>query len=211
MTSTYFLYPHQCFYQPYPKDALIVLIEDPLFFYDPITDLPFHQIKLTLHRASMKAFAQHLLDTGHRVTYIEYTEALKKEFYAEYTDHTVTVFDLVDDYAHRRLKAQAHTHHITLNWQPSPNFITDQETLETFFKDRRFFMRDFYQFQRQRLNILMEGASPLGGQYSFDTQNRQKLPPDEPVPAFYQAPSSPILEEAIAYVQTHFKIGRAHV
>ena len=37
-------------------------------------------------------------------------------------------------------------------------------------------MADFYKHQRRRLNILMEDGSPAGGQWSFDHQNRKKVP-----------------------------------
>jgi deoxyribodipyrimidine photolyase-related protein len=36
-------------------------------------------------------------------------------------------------------------------------------------------MENFYRAQRQRLNILMEGAEPLGGRWNYDADNR--LPP----------------------------------
>lgn len=204
MTPVYFLYPHQCFHHPFPHGARLVLIEDPLFFYDPVVDIPFHQIKLTYHRAAMKAYAQAMVDKGYSVTYIDFGDALKKEWYGAYAHQSVRVFDVVDDYLEQRLTHHAKQHAIRLEWLSSPNFITDRETLSRFFKNRRFFMRDFYQFQRHRLNILMDGDAPQGGQYSFDSDNRKKMPLNQPVPPFYQAPSSPILTEAISYVQTHF-------
>ncbi|MEY2836647.1 MAG: hypothetical protein RLZ46_29, partial [Actinomycetota bacterium] len=36
-------------------------------------------------------------------------------------------------------------------------------------------MENFYRAQRQRLNILMEGADPVGGRWNYDAENR--LPP----------------------------------
>ena len=40
----------------------------------------------------------------------------------------------------------------------------------------RWFMADYYKFQRRRLNVLMEGEEPAGGQWSFDEDNRKKVP-----------------------------------
>ena len=37
-------------------------------------------------------------------------------------------------------------------------------------------MADYYKFQRRRLNVLMEGGEPAGGQWSFDEDNRKKVP-----------------------------------
>ena len=40
----------------------------------------------------------------------------------------------------------------------------------------RWFMADYYKFQRRRLNVLMDGEEPAGGQWSFDEDNRKKVP-----------------------------------
>ena len=37
-------------------------------------------------------------------------------------------------------------------------------------------MDDFYRFQRQRLDLLMEGDQPVGGRWSFDEDNREPPP-----------------------------------
>ena len=42
-------------------------------------------------------------------------------------------------------------------------------------KQKRFVMENFYRAQRVRLNILVNGAEPVGGQWNFDADNR--LPP----------------------------------
>ncbi len=50
-------------------------------------------------------------------------------------------------------------------------------------------MAKFYEMQRKRLNLLIEAdGSPHGGQWSFDADNRKKLPkgiivPPEPIAA----------------------------
>jgi len=41
---------------------------------------------------------------------------------------------------------------------------------------KRWHMADFYKWQRLRLDILMDGNTPRGGQWSFDEENRRKLP-----------------------------------
>ena len=40
-------------------------------------------------------------------------------------------------------------------------------------------MADFYKHQRRKLNILLEGDKPVGGKWSFDTENRKKIPKSE--------------------------------
>ena len=40
-----------------------------------------------------------------------------------------------------------------------------------------FKMEDFYRWQRQRLDYLMEGLEPAGGRWNFDDENREPPPP----------------------------------
>jgi deoxyribodipyrimidine photolyase-related protein len=49
-------------------------------------------------------------------------------------------------------------------------------------KQKTFVMESFYRKQRQRLNVLMKGDEPVGGQWNFDKENR--LPP----PKNYEGP-----------------------
>ena len=39
-------------------------------------------------------------------------------------------------------------------------------------------MEDFYRWQRQRLDILMDGSDPVGGKWNFDADNREPPPRD---------------------------------
>ncbi len=65
-------------------------------------------------------------------------------------------------------------------------------------------MQHFYSWQRQRLDVLVDGDSPVGGQWSFDTENRKKLPKRHPVPAVSFALPDPEVTEAIAWVKEAF-------
>lgn len=68
----------------------------------------------------------------------------------------------------------------------SPLFITDLTAGKQYFDDlgdKQFNHASFYIWQRTRLNILLEeNGKPIGGKWSFDTENRKKFPKnlDEP-------------------------------
>jgi deoxyribodipyrimidine photolyase-related protein len=51
-------------------------------------------------------------------------------------------------------------------------------------------MEMFYRWQRKRLDILMDGDKPVGGQWNYDADNRQPLPKD-----FKQSPKLPVPEQ----------------
>ena len=71
------IYPHQL-YKDHPaihKDRLHILLEDILFFGDSRYPTRFHKMKLMLHRASMKSYADNILGAGrYRYQYVEHQE-----------------------------------------------------------------------------------------------------------------------------------------
>lgn len=59
---------------------------------------------------------------------------------------------------------------------PSRGFCASEEDWGKYLASyKRLRLEDFYRQQRTRLNLLMEGSSPAGGQWNFDSDNR--LPP----------------------------------
>ena len=74
-------------------------------------------------------------------------------------------------------------------------------------------MGSFYKAQRKRLNILMEDSeTPMGGKWSFDEENRKKLPKSQSVPEPPADVPNRFVEEAQSYVAQNFTkaLGRSH-
>jgi len=71
---------------------------------------------------------------------------------------------------------------------------------------KRWAMADFYSWQRKRLGILMAGDRPAGGRWSFDEDNRKKLPKQElaHLPAMPTIKRSEIVKQAMASVDKEF-------
>jgi deoxyribodipyrimidine photolyase-related protein len=65
-------------------------------------------------------------------------------------------------------------------------------------------MATFYISQRKRLNLLLEEAKPVGGKWSFDPENRKKIPRDLEVPPLPRSRPSAWVEEAKTFVEKHF-------
>ncbi len=65
-------------------------------------------------------------------------------------------------------------------------------------------MQHFYERQRRRLDLLMDGRSPVGGRWSYDTENRKRLPRDTPIPAMPRATRSDHVRAALAWVAEEF-------
>lgn len=193
------VYPHQLFH-PHPVIAagrVVFLIEDPLIFgNDPLWPMSVHGQKLMLHRASMKAFESELSEQGHDVVYVESPEGSASDsavLLASVIPSSIRqlhLVDPVDDQLMKRIRRFAESRGIELMIQDSPNFLTPTDFLYHHTgRPKKPFMARFYEAQRKRMEILTEAdASPVGGQWSFDAENRSKLPnqhlpPSEPVAA----------------------------
>ena len=202
------IFPHQL-YAASPvldKADAIYLVEDPLFFrqYD------FHRSKLVLHRASMKAFAAMLSDDGKKVRYID-SDKLKKtgDLVAILKKAKVTsavMLEPNDDWLHRRLSAACQKHKIDSEVIDDPFFLTSHKQIDDFAagKDSLHFT-SFYIQQRKRLKLLLNSdGGPVGGKWSFDPENRKKLPKKILIPEVPKPSDNKYVTEAKTYVAKKF-------
>ncbi|OYP31667.1 cryptochrome/photolyase family protein [Rhodopirellula sp. MGV] len=183
------VFPHQL-YAPHPifehPVDRVVLIEDSLFFDDPRYPAKFHKQKLWLHRASMRQFEAILTKEGRSVRYLEFDpkKPLLSDRVEEITagvaksKQSLLVVDPVDFVLERRIRKLADQLGVELTILPTPGFLnSDAENREYRDGKKRWFMADFYKWQRTRLNVLLDGdGEPAGGQWSFDEDNRKKIP-----------------------------------
>lgn len=55
------------------------------------------------------------------------------------------------------------------------HFYTDRTDFSDFFKNKKsFLMESFYREMRKRFNILMKNGNPIGGEWNYDQDNRNK-------------------------------------
>ena len=184
-TQILLVFPHQLF-ERHPGLAggprQVALIEDALFFGDERHTARFHKQKLRLHRSTMKRFEEHLLGLGCEVEYWEHApgaDPLHEFFIAARQRGVVSVtLTAAHDYLlERRLRRHAAAAGIELEFLCTPMFLnTDEENQEWRAGRKRWFMADFYKHQRRQFGILMDGDEPEGGRWSFDEDNRKKVP-----------------------------------
>ncbi len=207
MPSATLIFPHQLFpnHPAIQSGRPIFLIEDPLFFgNDKHLPVAFHKQKLILHHASIRAYADDLTTSGHTVTIIPHTSTFQKKLPKNLTE--IHLADPHDFILEKRIRSFSQKNNITLHIHPTPAFLSPPEFLQTQIAGRQKpFMAAFYQAQRKRMNILIEAdGSPTGGQWSFDEDNRKKLPKNHTPPTAPSTPQNPYIKQAIAHINTHF-------
>ena len=189
MKKLLLLFPNQLFTSHPDIDPTtdeIALLEDELFFSDHQYPVNFHKKKLILHRASMQSYAHDLQEKGTTVHYFNWQpqglNAVFNKLTTDFKHYQLVLYDSVDYSLNQRLKHLCQTLSITPIWQQSKLFINKNRENQGYRQSKkRWFMADFYQHQRRRLDILMTDNKPNGGKWSFDEDNRKKIPKKERV------------------------------
>lgn len=207
MSEITLIFPDQLF-ENHPgikSGRQIFIVEEFLFFKVQ----PFHLQRIVLLKAAMRNFAQVLIKNNFNVNYIS-SEALEKRgdlfaLLAKQKVKSIHVAEFADEWLSQDLEAAAQQFDWTVQFYSSPSFLCSQSELKKNFADKkRFSMAQFYTYQRQKLNILMDGHKPLGGKYSFDTENRKKIPKGMDIPQEYVPQSSSEIKKIINEVITEF-------
>lgn len=185
----FLLYPHQLFEKiEMLRHYEVILIEEPLFF----TLYPFHAQKLILHRASMKHYFSVLKSRGIRVRYVEVAQA--EAFYREGGE--VTCYDVADDWLEQKIRGSF----TAVQVLKSPNFLNCE--------DDAMALHVFYMRRRKAMGLWVEGNKPLGGKWSFDEENRERLPKQIDTPRMVTY-DNPYIDEAKHYIQNFPTVGSA--
>ena len=206
--SAAIVYPHQLWEKNAAVAAadLVVLVEDPLFF----TQYQFHAQKLLLHRASMTEYAQTCKRLGKQVQRIESKAiAHSSEIGAILKSKKIKkaiVVEPTDDWLKRRVSAGCLEARVDLEWLPDHSFLTPIEVMQQWAENRKHYhFTDFYMQQRKRLRLLLDNkGKPLGGKWTFDTENRKRLPKGISVPQLGAPSERPSVAEAKRYVAKEF-------
>lgn len=181
MADATLIYPHQLV-TPQNNHALsrtrrVYIIEEPLL----ITYNPAHRQRLLTHRLSLRAYRDELRALGFDVSYLGIgelpdTAAVWKRLRSDGID-TIHVADTTDTYLERELGKAAASHGILRRWSESPIFMLSREEAMHRYLDSGRHMARFYRRLRLDRGLLVdEHGNPDGGQWSFDADNRKKLP-----------------------------------
>jgi Uncharacterized protein related to deoxyribodipyrimidine photolyase len=188
MEST-FIFPNQLFY-PHPaisKKRKIFLIQDPVFFYEREDKLKFHKQKILLHFLSLNEYAKELKNKGYTVYNISIENLYnRKEYKSIIMKNNITklhICDVVDSYLFNKINNNCKKLSVKIQWYDSPGFLLNQTDVDNEFSNKKsHFMSTFYKKQRKRFNILMDKCDPKGGKWSYDIENRKKLPNNIEIP-----------------------------
>ena len=166
---------------PPPSEVLVFMAED----VGLCTYVRHHQQKIVLFLAAMRNYAEELRQGGYDVHY-EHLDVNSTMAYEDRLQHVlndssiveIQHFEIEDKPMETRLLAFADRHGLRRSELPSPMFLCSRQDFASFVGGKsRLLMGDYYKLQRKRLGILVDASQqPVGGRWSFDADNRKKLP-----------------------------------
>jgi len=209
MKEAVLIFQHQLFEEHPALDSerVIYLIEEFLFF----RQYKFHKQKLVLHRSSMKFYHDYLERKKLKVIYIDSTNELSDvrkliPHLKQKGIKEIHFADVADNWLEKRINQTAEKFEITIHEYPSPAFLNTKDELKKYFNGKKKYSQtDFYIKQRKKFGILLnEDGSPVGGKWTFDTENRLKYPAAKKPPKVNFPSENKYYEEAVKYVSVNF-------
>ena len=115
----------------------------------------------------------------------DYLEKIKK-FIKSKRIKEITSFEVEDKFFEKKIESFIKKNDLIWNKIKSPMFLNSRAEFNDYLsKNKKPFMSTFYKTTRQKSNILMKNdGNPEGGKWSFDEDNRKKLPQDTKIPKF---------------------------
>jgi deoxyribodipyrimidine photolyase-related protein len=173
-----------------------------------------HKLKILMFLAAMREKRDEFQAHGFTVEYVaidhpKFDQPYEEKLAAcilELEITSLTVFEIEDKEFEARMQTFAAEQNLSLTVLPSPMFLLEREefvALNEKFKALR--MGNFYKEVRKKLNVLMdEDQKPLGGQWSFDEDNRKKIPKGLPLPELYKPQKSKYIEQLKLTIEVKF-------
>jgi deoxyribodipyrimidine photolyase-related protein len=203
--------------QLFPLDHIQSVKADCIFMAEDLglcTYEKHHKLKILMFLAAMREKRDELQANECSVEYIDiehpdfeqpYEAKLAACIEANQIE-TLTFFEIEDKAFEERINAFAALHNLPTTVLPSPMFLLDrQEFLHLNGKYKVLRMGNFYKGVRKKLNLLMdEDQKPLGGKWSFDEDNRKKIPKGLPLPELYKPCQSQYIEPLKLIIQSKF-------
>ena len=169
-----------------------------------------HKLKLYFFLTAMREYKDELKMSGINVhyrllsdngkSYIENLKEFLKNSFAEVNYFEIEDKPFESEFLHLKDEDYSLIEH------KSPMFLFTREEFEEFHKGKQNFrMASFYKYGRTKFNVLLEKETdPLGGKWSFDEENRKKIPKGLDLPSLPEFKLSKYHNEVSTMIEKHF-------
>ena len=169
------------------KDHTFFMAED----YGLCTFEKHHKLKILLFLSSMRSFRDEIKSKNFNIIYkdinkdfkLSYEKKLEK-IIKEKKIKELSFFEIEDKFFEKKIINIAKKNSLQVNQIKSPMFLIGRDEFKNYLsKNKRPFMANFYKIVRTKTNLLMnKNGTPKGNKWSFDEENRKKLPNNIRIP-----------------------------
>ncbi len=162
------------------------------------THYKYHKHKIILFLSAMRSYRDELIQAGYDVTYITLEKNRSgfidelKSFLSIKEINTIHFWEIEDKFFEKIINSIK----IHKKEHLSPMFLTSRKEFKVYLMStKKPFMKTFYENSRIKHNVLINDENPVGGKFSFDSENRNKLPRDfKTPPSLMESPTQHTIE-----------------
>ena len=198
------------YYKDY-KDHLFYMAED----FGLCTYEKHHKHKIIFFLSAMRSFRDELIHAEFSVFYNHMDEKNFKDRYEKKLEQfistknisLISLFEIEDKNFESKILGLFDKLKIKYNYLNSPMFMSTRSDFKNYLKkSRKPLMGGFYREQRIKHKILVDSQDkPVGGKWSFDKENRKKIPKDMIFPKHVVFKNTKYTEELKLSVDKEFK------
>ncbi len=157
--------------------------------FELCTNYKHHKLKILHTLSSMRSYKDELLYLGVKVHYFSLEESSFKEDYIiklqkvikKFQYKKIFFYEIEDKFFEEKIDLLKNTVETVI--LKSPMFLFNRKFFKEYLNENKPFMSSFYKLSRRKNNILLENNKPLGGKWSYDEENRKKIPKGLKAPA----------------------------
>ena len=143
----------------------------------------------------MRSYAEEIKKNKYKINYYDLNNNFKTSYEKKLENFIIKnkvkeliSFEIEDKFFEKKILSL--TKKVKISWKVinSPMFLNSRDDFKDYLsKTKKPFMANFYKTARIKIDILMDKGKPKGGKWSFDEENRKKLPKDIKIPAMPMA------------------------
>ena len=203
--------------QLFPTNEIKKLDTNQIFMaedYNLCTYEKHHKLKILMFLCAMREKRDELIKNHFNVFYSEisnedflipYEQKLKKYIIKNKINH-IKFFEIEDKFFENRMKVFCKTNNLEITFYQSPMFLETREDFINYANEKDSLSHaNFYKNIRKKLNILIDNNQmPVGGKWSFDEENRKKIPKNIQLPEKFRNSKSIYIKEITSFINDNF-------
>lgn len=190
------------------KKTIVFMCED----HGLCTYIKHHKSKIALFFCAMREYRDELLTANFNVIYKDCTDEFETPYLSkllstikEKNIEVIECFEIEDKTFEHDLIKTCGQNNIELRFLETPMFLDTRESFSQFVSNKSTVLHgNYYKKRRKDLNLLFKGNDPEGGKWTYDEENRKKIPKDYTLPKDYVIKPSKHYKDVSQFVEKTF-------